>query len=99
MKKIIILILICLGISFIVSQYPGTPNIKPPIPADIDDALLTWAIINSATKEQKKCNLYIDRYQISTNLSENGDLMYETIIDTYMGEVISRKKVPVNLYD
>jgi len=92
MKKIMILILICLGISFIASQYPGTPNIKPPIPADIDNALLTWAIINAATKEQRDCHLYIDRYQISTTNS-NENVIFETILDTYTGEVISRKKL------
>ena len=91
MKKIIILILISLGISFIASQYPGTPNIKPPIPADIDDALLTWAIINAATKEQRDCHLYIDRYQIATTMQDGN--IYETILDTYIGKVVSRKQV------
>ena len=91
MKKMTILILICLGISFIASQYPGTPYIKPPIPADIDDALLTWAIINAATKEQRDCHLYIDRYQISTTMQDGN--IYETILDTYIGKVVSRKQV------
>ncbi len=92
MKKIIIFIIISLGISFIISQYTGVPNIKPPIPADIDESLLTWAIINAATKEQRDCHLYIDRYQISTTNS-NENVIFETIIDTYTGEVVSRKKL------
>ena len=91
MKKIIIAITICVVGGFIVAQYPKTPHIKPPIPADIDQALLTWAIINAATKEQKECNLYIDRYQLST--LESGGYVYETIIDSYTGEIVSRTKV------
>ena len=98
MKKIIIFIIISLGISFIISQYTGVPNIKPPIPADIDEALLTWAIINSVTKEQKECNLYIDRYQISTAIQQ-GEGVFETIIDTYTGEVVSRKRMNFTQYD
>ena len=101
MKTLIIFILISLGISFIASQYPGTPNIKPPIPADIDDALLTWAIINAATKEQRDCHLYIDRYQISTTAIPQGNLsnyIYETVIDTYTGEIVSRKRVYYEAY-
>ena len=79
MKKIIIAITICIVGGFILAQYPKTPHIKPPIPADIDQALLTWAIINAATKEQKDCNLYIDRYQVSTTTG-SGSFIYETII-------------------
>ena len=90
MKKIIIAITICVVGGFIVAQYPKTPHIKPPIPADIDQALLTWAIINAATKEQKECNLYIDRYQLST--LESGGYVYETIIDSYTGEIVSRER-------
>jgi len=99
MKKIIITITICIIGGFIVAQYPKTPHTKPPIPADIDEALLTWAIINSVTKEQKECNLYIDRYQISTathisgKKGEPGVYVFETMIDTYTGKVVSRKRV------
>ena len=82
MKKIIIAVVICIVGGFIVAQYPKIPHVKPPIPADIDQALLTWAIINAATKEQKECNLYIDRYQISTTNADN--YIYETMIDTYI---------------
>ena len=94
MKKIMMLFLMISGTALIISQYPNMPNIKPPIPADIDNALLTWAIINAATKEQKECNLYIDRYQISTTSMSTGgkDYIYETMIDTYKGEVVSRKR-------
>ena len=92
MKKIIIAIAICITGGFIIAQYPKTPHIKPPIPADIDESLLTWAIINAATKEQRDCHLYIDRYQISTTNS-NENVIFETIIDTYTGEVVSRKKL------
>ena len=70
---------------------------------------LTWAIINAATKEQKECNLYIDRYQISTTLLEtnvahndnnHGFFAVETILDTYTGKVVSRKLVSItNYYD
>tara|TARA_B100000700_G_scaffold211233_1_gene232176 strand:+ start:400 stop:705 length:306 start_codon:yes stop_codon:yes gene_type:complete len=98
MKKIIIGITICIIGGFIVAQYPKTPHIKPPIPADIDQALLTWAIINAATKEQKECNLYIDRYQISTQAAQGSPFIYETIIDTYTGEIVSRKKIHKELY-
>jgi len=93
MKKIIIGITICIIGGFIVAQYPKTPHIKPPIPADIDQALLTWAIINAATKEQKECNLYIDRYQVSTTMSGTGIYVFETIIDSYTGEIVSRKRI------
>ena len=93
MKKIIIGITICIIGGFIVAQYPKTPHIKPPIPADIDQALLTWAIINAATKEQKECNLYIDRYQISTQADQGSPFIYETTIDTYTGEIVSRTQV------
>tara|TARA_B100000029_G_scaffold188526_1_gene186099 strand:- start:9 stop:314 length:306 start_codon:yes stop_codon:yes gene_type:complete len=101
MKKIIIAITICIIGGFIVAQYPKTPHTKPPIPADIDEALLTWAIINSVTKEQKECNLYIDRYQISTAISEHSlkGGVFETIIDTYTGEVVSRKRIKLSQYD
>ena len=92
MKKIIIAVVICIVGGFIVAQYPKIPHVKPPIPADIDNALLTWAIINAATKEQRDCHLYIDRYQISTTNS-NENVIFETILDTYTGEVISRKKL------
>ena len=92
MKQIIITIIICIIGSFILAQYPKTPHIKPPIPADIDQALLTWSIINAATKEQKECNLYIDRYQVSTTTG-SGNFIYETVIDTYTGEIVSRTKV------
>ena len=96
MKKIIIAITICIVGGFIVAQYPKIPHVKPPIPADIDEALLTWAIINAATKEQKECNLYIDRYQIST--MPYGKYVLETILDTYTGEVVSRKMVGISHY-
>jgi len=96
MKKIIIAIVICIVGGFIVAQYPKIPHVKPPIPADIDQALLTWAIINAATKEQKECNLYIDRYQISTTNADN--YIYETMIDTYTGKVISRESIHINSY-
>ena len=107
MKKIIIAITICIIGGFIVAQYPKTPHTKPPIPADIDEALLTWAIINSVTKEQKECNLYIDRYQISTAAIyvdpmkelEGGIWIMETILDTYTGEVVSRKRMNFSQYD
>ena len=89
MKQIIITIIICIIGSFILAQYPKTPHIKPPIPADIDQALLTWSIINAATKEQKECNLYIDRYQVSTTTG-SGNFIYETIIDTKNGKIKSR---------
>ena len=94
MKKMMILILISIGVSLIFAQYPGTPNIKPPIPADIDDALITWAIINAATKEQKECKLYIDKYHISTTFGEidGHNYIFETVIDTYTGTIISREK-------
>ena len=101
MKKIIIAITICIVGGFILAQYPKTPHIKPPIPADIDQALLTWAIINAATKEQKECNLYIDRYQISTTSIPQGNVsnyIYETIIDTYTGEIVSRKRIDFKDY-
>ena len=97
MKKITILILISLGISFIASQYPGTPSIKPPIPADIDDALLTWAIINATTKEQRDCHLYIDRYQISTTFGQ--DRIFETVLDTYTGQIVKRSVLHSNDYN
>ena len=95
------LLLIVSGTTLIISQAPNFSNIKPPIPADIDDALLTWAIINAATKEQQKFNLYIDRYQISTTAVYKtmdkhnkfpGIRIYETILDTYTGEVVSREE-------
>ena len=101
MKKIIIAITICIIGGFIVGQYVKTPYAKPPIPADIDDALVTWAIINAATKEQKECNLYIDRYQISTTtgvLVSNSQYVLETILDTYTGEGVSRKMVATSYY-
>jgi len=110
MKKMMMLLLIVSGTTLIISQAPNFSNIKPPIPADIDDALLTWAIINAATKEQQKCNLYIDRYQISTtavykqNIAKDknnkfgGVRIYETILDTYTGEVVSRKEFIENNY-
>ena len=98
MKKIIVAITICIIGGFIVAQYPKTPHTKPPIPADIDEALLTWAIINSVTKEQKECNLYIDRYQISTAIHQT-EGVFETIIDTYTGEVVSRKRMNFTQYD
>ena len=102
MKKITILILISLGISFIASQYPGTPSIKPPIPADIDDALLTWAIINATTKEQRDCHLYIDRYQISTTFGQDNNNMpqiFETVLDTYTGQIVRRSALHPNSYN
>ena len=92
MKKIIIAVVIYIVGSFIVAQYPKIPHVKPPIPADIDQALLTWAIINAATKEQKECNLYIDRYQVSTTTGQ-GVWILETIIDTYTGKIVSRKRL------
>ena len=105
MKKIIIAITICIIGGFIVGQYVKTPYAKPPIPADIDDALVTWAIINAATKEQKECNLYIDRYQISTTVItiDNGQKgkdpwVMETILDTYNGEIVSRKRINYKQY-
>jgi len=97
MKKIIIAITICIIGGFIVAQYPTTPHTKPSIPADIDEALLTWAIINSVTKEQKECNLYIDRYQISTAIHQT-EGVFETIIDTYTGEIVSRKRMNFSQY-
>tara|TARA_B100001123_G_C14876623_1_gene854223 strand:+ start:389 stop:694 length:306 start_codon:yes stop_codon:yes gene_type:complete len=98
MKKIIIAITICVVGGFILAQYPKTPHIKPPIPADIDQALLTWAIINAATKEQKECNLYIDRYQLSTTTDGQGMYIFESVIDTYTGEIVSRKKIDFKEY-
>ena len=98
MKKIIIAITICVVGGFILAQYPKTPHIKPPIPADIDQALLTWAIINAATKEQKECNLYIDRYQLSTTTGDQGMYIFESVIDTYTGEIVSRKKIDFKEY-
>ena len=98
MKKIIIAITICIVGGFILAQYPKTPHIKPPIPADIDQALLTWAIINAATKEQKECNLYIDRYQLSTTTDSQGMYIFESIIDTYTGEIVSRKRIDFKDY-
>ena len=101
MKKILIFII--MGASIIMTQYPNiqSPHIKPPIPSDIDDALITWAIINAATKEQKECNLYIDRYQIATTtfVQDQKIYIYETILDTYIGEVVSRKRVPWDDYE
>ena len=99
MKKIIIAVAICIVGGFIVAQYPKIPHVKPPIPADIDQALLTWAIINAATKEQKECNLYIDRYQISTMVyGSSYEYVLETILDTYTGEVVSRKMIEISHY-
>ena len=98
MKKIIIAIAICITGGFIIAQYPKTPHIKPPIPADIDQALLTWAIINAATKEQKECNLYIDRYQLSTTTGDQGMYIFESVIDTYTGEIVSRKRIDFKEY-
>ena len=98
MKKIIIAITICVVGGFILAQYPKTPHIKPPIPADIDQALLTWAIINAATKEQKECNLYIDRYQLSTTTGDQGMYIFESVIDTYTGEIVSRKRIDFKEY-
>ena len=38
------------------------------------------------------------RYQLSTTNVGNRDYIFETIIDTKTGEIISRKEVSYNLY-
>ena len=112
MKKIIIFIIISLGISFIISQYTGVPNIKPPIPADIDESLLTWAIINAATKElfkiikkpedmikmgEQKLKSYIKTIGLYNSKAKNIINLSKILIEYYKNKIPSDFKSLTNL--
>lgn len=111
MKYLItILILLSIGITHHNDGLPHTHN-KPiqqqsHLPhGNINDLVLTYAMISAAANannNDNECNptIIIDRYQLSTTFGiiDNQQYVFETIVDSYTGVIISRNQILATNY-
>ena len=72
---------------------------------NINDLVLTYAMISAAANansNDNECNptIIIDRYQLSTTFGviDNQQYIFETIVDSYTGMIISRNQILAENY-